>query len=602
MAFSGRSTTLGLLLSTAWLLLLPQGVPGAPGSAEEPPLEVQRARTVLRALESGRVDEARIEAEAAVKYFPNDGPLRRRLAQAHLAAALLADVEFGKTYEDVVFARDLRRISSYARRPDYLALLKKENDWRPEEHRRFMAVIDGPEMARFQQRARQELAESGPLLERRSRLLRTALAEVKEARRLGDLTTELELTALWCQAIVLLWRSDAEQLEGHFKSPLRDPKFKDEAVANFSTEALRAALAAFNDWSPESVFKAAASLARSRPSDPAALAGTADIISLVADLAAKPDPLRSHILAVVDHRYLKDAAQFQPAATAAAREAARQLYEQSRDAKEADVVTSPGVVALQLYEQALKADRKRTLPFLRLRVYLLRLAFDREGARALLDEVARAEPKNAVVPLERARSAFLLEGKPAEGLAFCREAARLPQFSRSYLTAAPAALRTALRGARGLWPVIEKGWPAYAWLFTSLQDLQHSQQTRGDQAGLAETVLLQAGLAGPLCGAPDYPDQARGVNQKTLALLFLIRTKDLLSPEQKSAAQARLEEHARNSALVPRRRIMIRVTTEGLLDMSSPRVVTGVGKKYLGYCAEATDMGLITIASRGFRF
>src|SRR5262249_5041999 len=155
------------------------------------------------------------------------------------------------------------------------------------------------------------------------------------------------------------------------------------------------------------------------------------------------------------HRYLKHLERYHPDASPAARARQRKLYVQFRDAKDPDIVSYPSAVALQLYERALTQDPDGSLPWLRLRLYLLRVAFEQERAMPLLEELARREPSNAVVPLERARLAFMLNDEPTRGLAFIRDASRLREFSRSYLVAVPAALRPALNFHRGLREVVK---------------------------------------------------------------------------------------------------------------------------------------------------
>jgi hypothetical protein len=319
---------------------------------------------------------------------------------------------------------------------------------------------------------------------------------------------------------------------------------------------------------PEGVLKSAVAITKRWPDDAGALAGAADLISVVSDLGQRPDPLRSHMLSVLDRRYLANPAQFNPDSGPAAREATRELYLQARDGKDLDVERSPAAVALQLYSRALERDGKGLLPALRTRLYLWRLAFDPESARPLLTDLARAQPRNAVVALERARAAFLVDGKPAEGMALCREVHRLPDFSRAYLVGAPGPLRTGLKYARGLDEVLKKGWPGYQWLFTTLQDAQNVQK---DAGGQLEILLLRLKIADLLCRAPDYPDQALGIHEKALALAMIAAWGDRLPPEQRVLVEAQREEHRRAFAEFPRRRTMMFLTGDGLLEGYYPR-------------------------------
>jgi hypothetical protein len=242
---------------------------------------------------------------------------------------------------------------------------------------------------------------------------------------------------------------------------------------------------------------------------------------------------------------------------------------QARDAKDPDVIAAPGAVALQLYRRALAADEKDALPFPRLRLYLLEVLFEPGKAADLLNAVQRKEPRNAVVPLERARAALLLNADPRQGLAWCREAARLPEFSRSYLVAAPAPLRTALKFHPVLRQQIQNAWPGYGGLIGTMLEAEHQQP---ELPSRVELLLLQLNMADRLCQAPDYADQAVGIGQKTLALRRLADLGDGLSPEQQALIQQRKQAHERAFAAFPQSVALMLVSPDGLKTVGYPEV------------------------------
>src|SRR5207249_2579423 len=121
------------------------------------------------------------------------------------------------------------------------------------------------------------------------------------------------------------------------------------------------ALAPFSEITAEGALRAAAAVAKQHPEDPTALAGAADVISVVAALNKMPDPLRDHIRALLEHRYLKHPERYSVEAMQSIRTLRRQLYQQSRDARDPDVVRFPAAVAMQLYERALTQDKDNVL-------------------------------------------------------------------------------------------------------------------------------------------------------------------------------------------------------------------------------------------------
>jgi hypothetical protein len=586
------------LAQSATPSLLADTTATSPSASETP--EARLARRIARALEAGRVEEARIDAEAGAKRYPEDALLRRRRAQVKLCLAIQLDGQLAQAVEDAAFAQAL---------PNGVKFLREEPQLRPDEpsdpeelerRRRERtaareklltpAALDA--ITRFQEQARQQLAESGSLLERRSHVLREALADLKEARRLGDDSVEAALTDLWAQALPLFWRQERDELTRSAAVNAGKPKASETPTSTRTPEAppepdvvplagLEKAIAEFSALTPDAVLRAAAALAKQHTSDPAALAGVADLISVVSLVKKTPDPLRSHLMAVVDHRYLKHPEWYSVHPSPAVREAYRQRYLQARDAGSPDVVSAPWAVTLQLYEKALQQDPDGTLSHLRLRLYLLRVAFDREGAAALLEELGQREPRNAVVPLERARLAFTLDDKPAEGLAFMREAARLTEFSRSYLVAVPAVLRPTLKFHRGLRQIVEQGRPGYRVLFTTLMDIQVTRHAQGSQwkldpqqatAAEREMPPLRLKLADRLCQAPDYLDQALGVHEKALVLSHMLESAEELPLSQRTVFLRLLEEHRRTFNDYPRSRSFLTLTMNGLGYLGVPNL------------------------------
>src|SRR5205823_2446830 len=147
--------------------------------------------------------EALVDAETAVKRYPESALLRRRLAQAYVCQALQLDGQFEQTAEDLAFGALLPQAVESLRNPP--TLTGEHDPAKIEAARKLVeavskALLTHPVLASltaFQQRAGEELKASGPLLEQRSRALSDAFAAVKVARRLGDASTELELTDLW---------------------------------------------------------------------------------------------------------------------------------------------------------------------------------------------------------------------------------------------------------------------------------------------------------------------------------------------------------------------------------------------------------------------
>src|SRR5205085_7977283 len=140
-------------------------------------------------------------------------------------------------------------------------------------------------------------ADCGPMLTHRLELLHEAASEVREARRLGDTSTELELTDLWIQTLSFLWRSElAETIKKESESRASPSGHAASSVPEIlPVTTLRGALASLDAPAEEAVLRAAADLGKRKPTDAEALAGAADIISLVRASDGSVDALARHV-------------------------------------------------------------------------------------------------------------------------------------------------------------------------------------------------------------------------------------------------------------------------------------------------------------------
>jgi hypothetical protein len=558
MASYFRSVTLTLLVTSA---LLGRSIALPP--AAEPPSEDQEARLARRigtALEAGRIAEAEVDAHRGVERYPADALLHLRLAQAQVCLAILRGNELEEALENAVWSEKLRRLGEVL--PNLTDAGPERTQEQREQREQLRKFASGPVVIRFQEQALEGLKRSESLLQQRSQALLDAFAAAKEARLLGDTDTELELTDLWAQTLALFWREEPAKLRGLGKERLTG---------------LEKALAPFAAIQPDPMLRAAAALARARANDPSALAGAADVIAVIAGVSKKPDPLGDRIRTILDRAYRQNAEVFEPSLNTAGMERARKLYTQIRDAQDPNILAAPATVALQLYAQAHQKDPKDTLPFLRLRLYLLRIAFDPDAARPLLEEIRRQEPGNAVVPPEQARAAFLLENKPLEGIAHLQEAERLSGFSRSYLVAVPAPLRASLKFQPQLREWTRRAWPGYVPLFSTLDEMLYPRDavvpgmTRAQWQLYAELATrfdlapLYLRLADRLCQAPDYADQATGIDRKShiLGLMASLARKQE-RPAVRQMLLNRHEEHRRVFAWFPRTRGWLRFSPSGL--------------------------------------
>lgn len=533
----------------------------AQNSEPLPSLEARRARTIAQMLENGRVGEAMIEAEAASRRLSQSGLIQRRSAQAALCSALSLDEQVEGIARDTGFSRVVTRELAKLRDP----AAATESSGEPakielmrEAYRKAAAALltrsNTAAVAAFQQRVADEVAESGATLERRSNLMRRCLAGLGDARRLGDAGSELELTELWARAVVVAWQREAERAK---KAPR--PARGDQFLAAWADN-LQKALEPFASSSGEDVLRRAGEVATRRASDAAALAGSADVIAFIAGIESRPDPLRTHLMARLNNRYLKQSTDFNPEISPDALGSAREQYLQARDGKSTDPVATPASAVLRLYLKAWELDKERALPYLPLRLYLLQVAFDRPAAREILELGRRGDANNAVFGIEDARAAMLLDDRPADGLAFCRRASRLKGASRSYLVAVPSVLRRFVSAEPAVREWVKAAWPGYQGLFVTLSEAQAAQK---DRASVAEMRLLRLNLAEQLCRAPDYADQALGVHEKSKALSDLAAMGAQLPEDQRALLELIQQQHAREFQSFPSVRNSLILSAEG---------------------------------------
>lgn len=527
--------------------------------------EIRQAQQIATSLAAGRVAEALTRADKSLQQFPESRLLRIRRAQARLSEATELTIRYDQSVPEVLAAKDLSYVEEMIR--SYSNRLKKKTPAQDAQYQRLVDVVTGEEAIRLRDRARAGLKESGSVIERRHSDLMGAAADIREARERGDRSTELELTGFWTHVLALCQRQGLQQLqvsarEGLFNGALdRDLQLKE------ALQGIEKPLASFAEVTPDAVLRAAAEFGRSHRDDPAALAGAADVLSIVGALANKPDPLWKYGKLRLDHRYL---AQGQaPVLVQPSQEAAAQQYEQALTAEDVDPTTNPAAMALQFYHQALARDTRHSLPYLPLRVFLLRLPFDQEAAEPLLESLSKRQPRNSAVLLERTREAFLVDGRPAAALSHCRDAVRLAEFSRSYFVSVPPPLRPALSNHPALQALVKKAWPGYEYLFVTLLDMQAAQ---ADDPSRMEFRLLRLRIAERLCEATDYADRATGVHQKTLVLRELLELGDRLPAEQRAALQRELREHAHRFSGLPRTPGPLVISESGMAFRSYPDI------------------------------
>src|SRR5262249_54056756 len=80
----------------------------------------------------------------------------------------------------------------------------------------------------------------------------------------------------------------------------------------------------------------------------------------------------------------------------------------------------------------------------------------------------------------------------------------------------------------------------------------------------SELRWLTLKLADRLCQAPDYADQATGIDRKSSALGDLLALKPPLAPEPQALLRIQQEEHTHAFASYPRTRSMLLLNVNGL--------------------------------------
>jgi hypothetical protein len=568
-----RTRTLPLLFA---LLLSLVTHPAATAEDRAPDDAERRARLIARLLERGRVGAARVEAEGAVRRFPEAGVLHRRLAQVRLCQVLEQDRALDRAVEAIRQAQAVRRVASvldYAPSAEGIsaAAFAQALERQREARAKLLTPENLAQIGGFHTRAVLELQAVPPLVVRRHRELLRSREAVAEARRRGDDSAELALTELWTEALALLWRHEAQKLTETERTStmLAVPSLDITPLAPPDTA---------QEFPIDRLLLSAAALAERYEEDPQALAGAADLILLVAQVGGRPLPLHAHSRALLHRRWMpaSDAARYLPQARPEAQERARQEYQAARETATSEVLAAPEAVALALFRRAHAFDGEGSLPFLRLRLYLLIAPLDTAEAQSLLAELEELEPQNAAVLLERARAGYLLEG--SGGTQHLYAAAGKKTFSRSYLTGVPTALRMCLRQQRELRDT-EQRWPGYsAAVFQTLEEIQRPSTIRNDQLELLpqpqrdiqiRLTQLRLSLAELLLEAPDYGDQVLGVHEKARALRDLARFREFLSREEQARVAAAAEVHAARFAGLPRHSASFALTENGLQLASS---------------------------------
>lgn len=548
------------------VMMLGSGVASAAPEATSSRPDLQRAQSIRRTLAAGRTAEAVSDADVAIKKFPKSAAVRRLRGESQLCRAIVLGGEFNSICDQAPLVTALEKTLKWFSEGGATAPLGNNADSRRETAARAMLeqldrAANSPSVQHYLESVRAQISGGEALLDRRAEALAAAFSDFREARRLGDSSTELELSELWGRVILLFWRQELQDLQ------------RQEAATISQLQAMIARqekpLAAYQEISTSSILRLAGELAVERSTDPIALAGAADVLAVVGDIQRTPDPLRTVTLPLLNHRFLKNSAQFVPQASATARSALTQQYRQILENDDLDPVLAPHALALRLYRQALEVDKKWQLPLLRVRLYLLELPFDPDRANDLLTQLYLHEPQNAVVAMERARKEFLLDENPESGMSQLRKAGRLLGFSRSYLVGLPEGLRSAMRYVRPLQLIASKGWPGYEWMFATLDDLQHAQPKGG--GGETELRLLQLKLAERLIDAPDYTDQSLGIQNRLVQLEALLDFNQL-PPEQRILLQSTYSEYTRKFADFPVTRRGLTLTPTGLHFFEYPQV------------------------------
>lgn len=559
--------SLGVISSVLACVLLPALVSGPGRSAPEIEPESKISRNVASALRKGDVAEAVRIIGPAVAEYPRDAVLRRREAQVFLCRAFEIGGQYETIAQDLAFVaavdsgiERLREGPRPLKLPHLTVAHRQAMDARRREHyEELLGASAHPTVLQYRRDVRELAARIPELSATRREALERALRAAETARRLGDTSTERELTAHWCRAEALLFLQEAEELV-HLSVPgITDAHHR-------SVLDVRAFLAQHR-LRRDGVLRGIAALGKERGEDPVALAGAADLLSALGHLLKIPDPLRTTTMATLNHRFLGRPPLSFAGTSPASRALAKEHFARIGKQEALDPVTEPADLALRYFREAYRLDKEEELPDLRIRLYLLTLAHDPGEAVRYLEDTERRHPRDAVVPLEKARKAFLVDLRGSEGVAYCREAARHTRFTRRYLVALPPVLRPALERRTRLRLLGEKNWPDYAYLFTTLRDIEQSAVDRAVVARLRDMRLRLAVL---LCSAPEVPDRAQGIHHRTVELGAALELPDL--PEaQRTALQGQLATHLAAFRDFPRTRKKIVLTVQGVRFWEYPR-------------------------------
>src|SRR5438445_12406766 len=138
----------------------------ATASASVPqPTEARLERRIVGELEAGHVAEAQVDAEAAVKRYPDSAVLRRRHGQLELCLAIQGGEHFQQALEDAIWAQNLGHVVDWLHTGGEESHGKPIGDnkgrivaWEPptaeqrEAFERFRVFASGPVVTSFQEK------------------------------------------------------------------------------------------------------------------------------------------------------------------------------------------------------------------------------------------------------------------------------------------------------------------------------------------------------------------------------------------------------------------------------------------------------------------
>ena len=590
-----RSTLPGCIVLAAAFTFFHGAEQPALGQTKRQKAVVTAARSISRALQEGRIRQALGRAEKAVRQHPESGRLRTRRAQARLCLALQLDRDLSLALSEAALDRSLETALRFLRETGLDAVTKRGGEplsaLKEEQFRQLLQYVESDEVKGFRSAARKRIARALPLAEQRTSALAGAFDDLREAGRLGDRSAEARLTELWADVVVLLWRIDLQRLPGRARVPQQGSERSPSPSSSFFTQLginLRRTMQPFEGVTVDSVLDNARALAQDRSDDPRALAGAADVISVLLHVGKLPRPLLRYSKQALDHGYTDNPERNVRALSAESRAQAKRLYDKAPP--QAKAGTDPESIALALYEQALALDTEGELPFLPLRVYLLIRAFEPDRAEQLLKQAERgANEDDGVIDLERARDAFLLRGDKDEGRRHLRSAVKHRRFGRSYLVGVPAPLGASFRRYQRLQAHVPKGWPGYHWLFSMLS---REVRSAGSPSRKMDVATLGVKLADLMVKAPDYADRTVAVSAKTNVLTQLLKHPEGLSASQQARLRLFLQQHRDAHRQFPRERVTLVVTAAGIGYGERPSL-------FPSKLTDATGYVLVVMPSQG---